>query len=112
METYCDKRILRSKADIKDAFLSLLYKKPFDQITISEIVRVANYNRGTFYANFYSKDNLLDEVIEDVLTEMVIQIRQPYKALKKVYMKELEPKNITLFTYFKENKKLYKSVVK
>lgn len=108
MGTYCDKRILRSKAAIKNAFLNLLYKKAFDKITISEIVRVANYNRGTFYANFYSKENLLDEVIQDVLTEMIVQIRQPYKELKKVYMKELNPENITLFTYFKENSDLYK----
>jgi len=108
MKDQLDKRIQRSKTALKETFLTILYQKPFDQITISEIVRKANYNRGTFYANFETKQRLLDEIIEDILTEMMEQIRIPYKSIRKVNMQEIDTNKITLFTYFKENANLFK----
>lgn len=108
MTELLNKQIQRSKKALKETFLTLLYQKPFDQITISEIVREANYNRGTFYANFETREHLLDEVIQDALTEMINQIRNPYKSIKKVNIKDLNTDNITLFKYFQENAKLYK----
>lgn len=109
--TGIDKRVQRSKDAIKQTCLDLLFHKPFDQITISEIVRIANYNRGTFYANFETKEDLLEEIIKDVLEEMVHQIRHPYKSDIKVNLHEMPIENITLFSYFKRNAKLYKMLL-
>lgn len=103
-----DKRIHRSKSALKETFLQLLYLKPFDQISISEIVREADYNRGTFYANFDTKEDLLNELIQDVLKELIHQIRNPYQFAEKVNMKEMKTESITLFHYLKENSKLYR----
>ncbi|HWO78410.1 MAG TPA: TetR/AcrR family transcriptional regulator [Bacillus sp. (in: firmicutes)] len=108
MQDFIDKRIQRSKTALKQTFIDLLYKKPFAQITISEIVRAANYNRGTFYHNFHTKEELLDEIIHDVLEEMIEEIRKPYKNYKQINIKELNTEDITLFSYFKENGKLFK----
>lgn len=108
MTEQLDKRVLRSRSAIKETFLHLLYTKPFNQITISEILREANYNRGTFYSNFETKDHLLKEVINDVLNEMINQIRKPYLATDRVDMETLNRNEITLFQYFKDNAKLYK----
>ena len=108
MEEYVDKRVQRSKKAIKEAFLTLLFKKPFSQITVSDIAEKAKYNRGTFYANFETKDNLLDEFIQDVLQEMVYQIRVPYKSIKQVNFHEMNAEDITLFQYFKDNAKLFR----
>lgn len=108
MKERTDKRIIRSKSAIKKAFLNLLYRKPFEQITISEIVGEANYNRGTFYSNFETKDCLLYEVIDDVLNEMINQIRKPYQTTERVDMEQLKISDVTLFKYFKENMSLYK----
>ncbi|MBX9976101.1 TetR/AcrR family transcriptional regulator [Cytobacillus firmus] len=108
MTEYHDKRIIRSKTAIKETFLKLLSIKSFDHITVSEIVREANYNRGTFYANFETKEHLLDVVIQDALREMIEQIRTPYKSISKVDMNELNIDDITLFTYFQDHVKLYK----
>lgn len=104
---YMDKRVVRSKTALKNAFLELLYEKPCGQITISEIVRAANYNRGTFYANFESKDALLDEVISDILKDMIDEIRKPYESFHTVRLREMKVEEITLFNYFKENAKVF-----
>ncbi|WP_078427454.1 TetR/AcrR family transcriptional regulator [Alkalihalobacterium alkalinitrilicum] len=108
MTFYLDKRIQRSKAALKESCLTLLYEKKFDSISITEIVRTANYNRGTFYANFNSKEDLLNEIIQDVLKEMILQIRKPYQSVKKVNLKEMQIGDITLFEYLKDNAKLYR----
>ncbi|MCG7376520.1 TetR/AcrR family transcriptional regulator [Paenibacillus sp. ACRSA] len=103
-----DKRILRSKTALKETFVRLLFLKPFQQLSISEIVREANYNRGTFYAHYATKDELLHEVIQDVLDEFIRQIQHPYQSISKVNLKEMQTDDITLFTYLKANAALYK----
>lgn len=108
MDPYIDKRIQRSTEAIKQAFLHILSKKPFRHITVSEIINQANYNRGTFYAHFSSKDHLLHVVIEETLQEMITQIRVPYKTLTEVHLTKLDSEDITLFQYFKEHASLYK----
>ncbi|WP_053362718.1 TetR/AcrR family transcriptional regulator [Bacillus sp. FJAT-27251] len=108
MLLHTDKRIQRSKTALKQVCINLLFQKPFESITISEIVRAADYNRGTFYANFSSKEDLLEEIIQDVLAEMIQQIRNPYKTMKKVSLLEIRADDITLFHYLKENEKLYR----
>ncbi|MBB3125665.1 AcrR family transcriptional regulator [Paenibacillus rhizosphaerae] len=108
MSDFLDKRIQRSKAALKQTCLDLLAEKPFEEITISEIVRKANYNRGTFYAHFHTKEELIDEIIDDTLGEMIRQIRHPYQTIHKVNMKDLNTEEITLFSYFQEQAPLYK----
>lgn len=103
-----DKRVLRSKTALKETFVHLLFQKPFQQLSISEIVREANYNRGTFYAHYATKDELLHEVIQDVLDEFIRQIQHPYQSISKVNLKEMQTDDITLFTYLKEHAALYK----
>ena len=39
---------IRSKTMIKEALLELMIEKPFDKITITDIVKKADINRGTF----------------------------------------------------------------
>ncbi|MBP1916553.1 TetR/AcrR family transcriptional regulator [Lederbergia galactosidilytica] len=97
-----DKRIQRSKSDLKKIFIKLLTRRSFEQNTITEIVREAGYNRGTFYSNFETKENILREIIQETLQEMIEEIRHPYKTLKRVNMKELEAKELTFFITLKK----------
>ena len=108
MESYIDKRVTRSVTDIKEAFLQVLKQKTFKEITISEIIREANYSRGTFYAHFESKEQILDQIISETLQEMIEQIKVPYKQFTKVNLKELKLDDIMLFEYFIEHATLYK----
>ena len=102
MNEYIDKRVKRSKSALKETLLELLMDKDIDDITISEIVKNANYNRGTFYSHFASKERLLDEIIQETLTEMILHIREPYANRDKVNMREMKAENISLFHYFLE----------
>lgn len=45
---------------IADALLSLMKRKPFQQITVTEICREAAIGRKTFYRNFEWKEDIID----------------------------------------------------
>lgn len=107
MHEYLDKRVQRSKIALKETLLNLLKDKDFHHITISEIVKNANYNRGTFYSHYASKEELLEEIIEDTLEEMTQHIRKPYLNHDKVNMREMKAEDISLFHYFMKNQELF-----
>lgn len=63
-----DRRVKYTKQAIRDGFLRLIAKKPIEKITVTEICREADINRGTFYAH-YSDPYELKRTVENELTE-------------------------------------------
>lgn len=61
-----DRRQKKTREAIFDAFIELLSKKHYNQITVSEIIEKADIGRATFYAHFETKDFLLKELCEDL----------------------------------------------
>ncbi|MGN1164151.1 MAG: TetR/AcrR family transcriptional regulator [Candidatus Ornithospirochaeta sp.] len=61
---------IRSKTMIKEALLSLMTEKPFDKITITDIVKKADINRGTFYAHYENTSEVLKSISTSVMDEM------------------------------------------
>lgn len=54
-----DRRQRRTREAIFNAFTLLLSKKNYNNITVGEIIEVANIGRATFYTHFETKDFLL-----------------------------------------------------
>ena len=61
---------IRSKTLIRNALVSLMQEKPFEKITITDIVKRADINRGTFYAHFKDSREVLDKIREDAISEI------------------------------------------
>lgn len=57
-----DRRVRRSRAAIRAAFLDLLMEKEYTQITVKELAARADVNRKTFYTHYSSLDDVLSEV--------------------------------------------------
>ena len=53
-----DRRVVRSRATLQHALNSLILKKGYEAITITDICDAANVGRSTFYAHYTSKDDL------------------------------------------------------
>lgn len=58
-----DPRVIRTRQLIQDAFLELIKKRDFEDITIADIAEKATVNRATFYAHFQDKYALLEAVV-------------------------------------------------
>lgn len=72
-----DRRIRRSQQLLREALLELILEKPYQDITVQEIIDRANVGRSTFYAHFLDKDDLL---------------RSGFENLKEIFEKfELQP---------------------
>ena len=64
-----DRRTRYTRQTIKDTFLEELKNKPFSKITVTEICKKADLNRGTFYLHYYDVDDVLNDIFEDFLSD-------------------------------------------
>ncbi len=55
---------------IREALLALLLEKPFEKVTITDIVNKADINRGTFYAHFTNPSDVLNSISETIVDDM------------------------------------------
>lgn len=65
-----DRRIKYTKKIIKDTFLSLLESKDIKKITVSEICKISDINRATFYRYYLDVYDLLDKIQEEFVDEL------------------------------------------
>lgn len=70
--TETDRRVLKTKAALRDAMLSLMAPKGWDELSIQEICNAANVGRSTFYVHYQSKDDLLAESLNDLRDQLAL----------------------------------------
>lgn len=64
-----DRRTKYTRQTIKNIFLKELKDKPYGKITVTEICKKAEINRGTFYLHYYDIDDVLNDIFEDFLSD-------------------------------------------
>ena len=65
-----DRRQRKTREAIFKAFTELLSQKDLNQITVGEIIALADVGRATFYAHFETKDFLLKELCEELFCHL------------------------------------------
>lgn len=66
-----DRRVKYTKKVIVDTFLNLLEEKDISKITVTEICKIADINRATFYRYYIDIYDLLDKIEEDFRMELM-----------------------------------------
>lgn len=69
-ETKHDRRILKTKRAIYEALVELMQKKNLNSITVTELAAAANINRKTFYTYYSTVNDVLDEVINELISSL------------------------------------------
>lgn len=82
-----DKRIIKTKKNLKNTLLELLDEKAFEQITVKEICERSATSRITFYTHFADKFELLDAIFQEYLAGA----RNQYAMLQKENNPECDP---------------------
>ena len=66
----------RTDRDITEAFLNILLEKPFDRITVGDIIAGAMVNRSTFYQHYPDKYAVLEALQKQYLELLMAQMRE------------------------------------
>jgi AcrR family transcriptional regulator len=98
---------IRSKMLIREAVIELLEKKgDISAVTVSDVVQLANINRGTFYNHY----NNVVEVLEELKDEKMQIFLDELKRIATFEDFEMFANNI--IAYFSDNKESFKKIIK
>ena len=106
-----DLRVKKTKLSLYNGLLSLMTKKPFESIKISEICNVSLVNRSTFYDHFNDKYELFQSYIEHLSVSLseklnvkveTSNINEYYLEFLKLLLDELS-ENFTVYKAFLNN---------
>lgn len=111
-----DRRITRSKRALRDAMISLMKERGFDNITVNDLCVKADLNRGTFYNHFRDKEDLLMTLEEEALHGFDgFQDEMKQLTLKTVshcfIKREPLPPLVALFDYLREQGSFFCAVL-
>lgn len=94
-----DRRVQKTKAAIREAFLALLDKKPLEEITVTELAKEANIERKTFYLHYNNIGEIVEE-IEQIVVEMIDEATGDLPVNSREYFAQLTRIMSDNFDYF------------
>ncbi|QOZ45994.1 hypothetical protein XH89_22835 [Bradyrhizobium sp. CCBAU 53340] len=100
-----DRRTLRTRRALNEAFLSLLVERGFDELSVLEVCERANVGRSTFYTYFQSKEDLLDGGLGDLSDELRRQ------AAARMHDVKMLPFARGLIDHIGEQRRLFRAIV-
>lgn len=108
-----DKRSIQTKKIIKDALLDLINEKGFNEISVTDLTKRANINRGTFYTHYADKYDLLEQIEEELIKEIQDHTEnvESLDLLTMDLINEPTPFTIKLLEYVKDNASFIKSIL-
>lgn len=82
-EATMDRRIRKTKQQLRQSLTTLLKQKRVQDITVRELAELADINRGTFYLHYRDVFDLLNQIEEELLGELesVLEKYQPGSIL-------------------------------
>ena len=110
MEEKTDLRIRKTYKALCDAFVTILEKKRFDDLTVNELCDEATIRRATFYKHFADKHDFFSFFIRQKQDQFISQAKE-----------ETPPNGIYAYTlyltqrsilYFKEHESLIQNILK
>ncbi len=105
-----DRRISRTRRQLKEALFALIIEKGYDAVTIEDITTRADLGRTTFYLHYRDKEELLLELIDtisDELMEQVAPIRAAIELKNPLEGSNLQKAIQIVFQHAAENHQLY-----
>lgn len=94
-----------TKECLQTALIALMSQKPFDKITISELVRRSGVSRTAFYRNYSSKEEILNEMANFFLKSLEASFKDP------AYKNNLTLWYETFFGIIRENAGLFRLLI-
>ena len=110
-----DLRIIRTKEFIREALIDLIEEKGFEAITVKDITTRARINRGTFYAHYQDKFDLMARCQEEFMDKMRDIVKQKVTDVNVDADSNVPPTlplnvMVSMFEYLEQNRKFMRAV--
>ncbi|NQX58602.1 TetR/AcrR family transcriptional regulator [Paenibacillus qinlingensis] len=92
-----DLRVIRTKESIRLALVELINEKGFDALTVKDITTSARINRGTFYAHYQDKFDLMAKCEEEIMLDLSRLTKQNYPSV--IAALEIDSQTLTPFIF-------------
>lgn len=101
-----DARVRRTRDALGDALIALMQEKPFETITVQDVLDRAHVSRSTFYTHYSDKDDLLMSDAEEFFEHISMALSERGDQSDRVFpVKEF-------FTHLSEVQPFFKALVK
>ena len=115
MDEKIDIRVKKTKRSLINAFIELANKKNINLISVNEIVKMAELNRGTFYLHYENKEDFINTISNEILDEFVMWIKRAQKinSIKSEKFNSNKPKDTLyeMFSFVGENHKFFSTML-
>lgn len=86
-----DRRIQRTRKQLRESMLALILDRGYDDISIQDVTDHANLGRATFYLHYREKDDLYRDVLQNMADEFLESLpKQDGEGGKVETLKHLE----------------------
>src|SRR6185295_10053952 len=101
-----DARVRRTRDALGDALVALMQEKPFETITVQDVLDRANVSRSTFYTHYSDKDDLLMSDAEEFFEAISMALSQHGDKSDRVFPVQ------EFFAHLSDVQPFYKALVK
>ncbi|MCT6925567.1 TetR/AcrR family transcriptional regulator [Metasolibacillus sp.] len=88
----------RTKQFLKKSFIKLVHEKGYNAVTVKDIVTDAGYNRTTFYLHYQDKQDLVEELMQEM--EALIQHYSMCKYKKDTPIDVMKMNNLSFDLFY------------
>lgn len=101
-----DARVRRTRDALGDALVALMQEKPFDTITVQDVLDRADVSRSTFYTHYSDKDDLLMSDAEEFFEALSMGLSAHGDKSDRVFPVQ------EFFSHLSDVQPFYKALVK
>jgi len=107
-----DLRVQRTNKLIVDAFIHLVEKKGYEQVTVQDIADEAMINRATFYAHYKDKQDLYERIFDLALDSFSgILSSEDIVQGNRIRLKNVETTMTAIFQHIHDNRQFYLTIM-
>jgi AcrR family transcriptional regulator len=100
-----DRRVVRTRATLREALVSLILERGWDEISVRDVCDRANVGRSTFYTHFADKEDLLLSGFDDLRRVLRLVVKAGVGSGKGVAFSR------ALLEHAHENRRLFRALV-
>lgn len=100
-----DRRIQRTRRELREALFALIIERGYEAITVLDITERANMGRTTFYLHYHEKEELLVESMKELLSELRQGVEPEQAEICAYYTR-----SIRIFKHIARHSRLYQAL--